>query len=455
MRQWRSPILRLALGQAGVLMLAFAIMAGASYVTLATLNEQAMKRTVTNEVSDLRNWYSEEGAKGLGEALADRADAASPDTVYLMTRDVRQWRVPDEPSLTPPLLRRAGWHDLTLMLGGQEREVLALVIAFPDGTRLLVGHIAWERERLDRSLRRALVLGLCLALLMATLLGIGMTRAIDTALSGPLRIAGRFADGELDARITPNGSEDSFDRLNHTLNAMFSRIQDLVGGIAHTTDAIAHDLRTPLTRLRTQLEAARAGTSDSTAAAALEDALAETDRLLDTFRAILRLARLEADTNAPDTPLDLTALVLDAVDLLEAVAETRGQRIEVNTHPVSAVGDRDQLFQVLVNLLDNAIKYGPPDSVIQVELTASGDTARLAVSDAGPGIPEADRERVFDRFVRLEAHRGSPGNGLGLALVRAIVRHHGGRIRLLDARPGLRVEVSLPTRHPESAPANS
>ena len=96
-----------------------------------------------------------------------------------------------------------------------------------------------------------------------------------------------------------------------------------------------------------------------------------------------------------------------------------------------------------------------PISVIQVELTASGDTARLAVSDAGPGIPEADRERVFDRFVRLEAHRGSPGNGLGLALVRAIVRHHGGRIRLLDARPGLRVEVSLPTRHPEAAPANS
>lgn len=447
-RRWRSPILRLALGQAGILLLAFAVMAGAVYFTLASLTEQVMQRSLRSEITDLRDWYAEAGHKGLEEALNDRAENATPDTLYLMTRGKRVWRIPDTPALAPELLRQTGWHDLRLVLDGRDRDVLASVVAFPDGSRLLVGHVAWERERLEGSLRRALGLGLGLALLIATGLALSMSRAIGQALAGPLRVAGRFAEGELDARVTPNASGDSFDRLALTLNAMFSRIQDLVGGIAHTTDAIAHDLRTPLTRLRTRLESARTTATDPVAAAALEDALAETDRLLDTFRAILRMARLEADTRAPDTLLDLAALVQDAVELFEAVAEERGQHLHVATTPVQVPGDRDQLFQLLANLLDNAIKYALPGSIIRVELTRQGDEAQLSVSDPGPGIPEADRERVFDRFVRLESHRGSPGNGLGLALVRVIVRHHGGRIRLEDARPGLRVVVSLPARDP-------
>ncbi|MGC4094348.1 MAG: HAMP domain-containing sensor histidine kinase [Polyangiaceae bacterium] len=315
---------------------------------------------------------------------------------------------------------------------------------FPDGSHLLVGHIAWERERLNVAMRRELGMGFLLVLIMAAALAFIMSRAIARALAGPLTVASRFADGNLDARATPNASGDSFDRLTLTLNAMFARIQDLVGGIAHTTDAIAHDLRTPLARLKTRLEAARSASRDPAAQAEVEAAIAEADKLLATFQAMLRLARLEADTRTPDTPVDLQALAQDAAELFEALAEDFGQILHVQADAITVKGDRDQLFQLLVNLLDNAIKYSPAGSTIFLKLHQQNGRALLSVSDNGPGIPEADRERVFDRFVRLESHRGSPGNGLGLSLVRAIARHHGGRVQLEDARPGLRVVVELP-----------
>lgn len=452
-RRWRSPILRLALTQAGIFLLAFAGVGGGAYFTLSAITEQAMERSLRSEVGDLQDWYAEAGAGGLREALADRSSDADPDTFYaLHTRRLSQ-HVPATLVLPAELMQTPGWHDFSLVVNGRERQAVARVVVFPDGVRLLVGHIAWERERLDAALRRALGLGLLLALFIASGLALAMSRAIRRALAGPLAVAGRFAEGELNARVIPNNSGDGFDQLARRLNAMFSRIQELVGAIAHTTDAIAHDLRTPLTRLRSRLEAARRAAVATPAEAAIDNALAETDRLLDTFQAILRLARLEADTAVPAAAVDLAALVQDGGELFEAVAEARQQQLEVSTEPVFVRGDRDQLFQLLVNLLDNAVKYSPPGSRLQLALQLAGNQARLTVTDPGPGIPEADRERVFDRFVRLEAHRGSPGNGLGLALVRAIVRHHGGRIRLEDARPGLRVVVELAgADRPESLP---
>lgn len=444
--RWRSPILRLALTHATAFLIAFLLLGSAGYFTLAGINEQAMQRTVHRDIADLRDWFDEAGLSGVQEALDDRRADADPDAFYVLQSHGYTQQVPTNLQLPAGLLQQNGWHDFALATAQGERPALAKVVVLADGSRLLAGHIAWERERLDRGMRRELGIGLVIVLLMAMGLAFVMSRAIARALSGPLAEAERFAQGQLDARATPNDSGDSFDRLARTLNAMFARIQDLVGGIAHTTDAIAHDLRTPLARLKTQLEVARKATQDTAAAQPVEAALAESDRLLATFQAMLRLARLEADTRRPDSPVDMAALVQDAGELFEALAEDRGQHLEVQTRQLFVSGDRDQLFQLLVNLLDNALKYSPADSTVRVDLQRSGDQARLTVSDSGPGIPEADRERVFDRFVRLESHRGSPGNGLGLALVRAIVRHHGGLIRLEDARPGLRVVVELPLR---------
>ncbi|HQQ58531.1 MAG TPA: HAMP domain-containing sensor histidine kinase, partial [Thermomonas sp.] len=240
-------------------------------------------------------------------------------------------------------------------------------------------------------------------------------------------------------------SGDAFDQVAQRFNAMLDRIEELLSGVRHATDHIAHDLRTPLTRLRNRLEDLRQQQTDPGVQLRLDKALAETDQLLQSFGALLRLARIEAQPLEGDAPLqDLRELADDAVELYAPIAAERGIRISTQLQTVTVRGDRDQLFQLLVNLLDNALKYAPPGSEVTLSLEAQPDGACLQLADAGPGIPEHERARVFDRFQRLEAHRGSPGVGLGLSLVRAIVAHHGGHIELQDNAPGLRVRVMLP-----------
>jgi signal transduction histidine kinase len=256
--------------------------------------------------------------------------------------------------------------------------------------------------------------------------------------------AARVGEGELGLRAPTDGSDDAFDRLARRFNAMLDRIEDLLGGVRHATDHIAHDLRTPLTRLRNRLEEARLR-PDGERDRALDAAIGETDQLLQAFAALLRLARIEAQPAVDDASvLDLAEVVADAVELYTPSALDHRLRLDAATVPARVRGDRDQLFQLVVNLLDNALKYAPPGSTVRVALECHDGDAILAVDDEGPGVPEAERERVFDRFQRLEVHRGSPGIGLGLSLVRAIVLRHGGHVRLLDRRPGLGVRIALP-----------
>jgi signal transduction histidine kinase len=225
---------------------------------------------------------------------------------------------------------------------------------------------------------------------------------------------------------------------------MLNRIHELVGGIQSSTDAIAHDLRTPLMRLKTRLEQARLASADPTAAREIESAIAEADQLIATFNSLLRLARLEASDAPPTEPVALEQVVADAVEMWQVVAEARGQTLVARWQPVRIAGDRDLLFQLLSNLLDNAIKYAPAASRIEIELQADADAAVLSLSDEGPGIAPDQRERVFDRFVRLESHRGTPGSGLGLSVVRAIAIRHRADIRLESGASGLRIVIRFP-----------
>jgi len=264
-------------------------------------------------------------------------------------------------------------------------------------------------------------------------------------------------EGDLTGRLPVNGSGDELDRLSQNLNLMLARIEQLMAGLREVSDNIAHDLKTPLSRLRNRVEAAlREPYAEPAYREALERTIEEADGLIKTFNALLSIARLEAGAAGDNKEsLDVSELVRDVAELYEPVAEERGIMLKADAvGPVYTRADRQLLGQAIANLIDNALKYGAPDRTesangvvpeVSVTAGAAGSMAEIAVTDRGPGVPAGERERVLGRFVRLEASRSEPGSGLGLSLVAAVARLHGGALRLEDNDPGLKVILSLPT----------
>jgi signal transduction histidine kinase len=265
--------------------------------------------------------------------------------------------------------------------------------------------------------------------------------------------------GDLSGRLSVMGSGDEFDRLAHNLNAMLERIESLMRGLKEVTDNIAHDLKTPLTRLRNRCEAAlRTARSEAEFRAVLEDTIEESEGLIRTFDALLMIARAESgEVREGMAEFDVAEVARDVGELYEPLAEDKGLTLEVEAKQHAAVkGNRELVSQALANLVDNAIKYAAPPTAepsgavngersgILVKADAEQDRIVLTVSDHGPGIPQDDRSRVVGRFVRLERSRSLPGCGLGLSLVSAVARLHGGELKLEDNAPGLRARISLP-----------
>jgi signal transduction histidine kinase len=271
-------------------------------------------------------------------------------------------------------------------------------------------------------------------------------------------------DGDLTGRLPIAGTGDELDRLAGNLNAMLERIEALMHGLKEVSDNIAHDLKTPLTRLRNRCEEAlRLAEDESQYRAALETTIEESDALISTFNALLMIARAESG-QARDNMSDFDAaeIARGVGDLYEPLADDKGLVLKVEAPGSAPVrGNRELVSQALANLVDNAIKYGRrdggevngADADIVVKAMGEGDRILLTVADAGPGIPEADRSRAVERFVRLEQSRSQPGSGLGLSLASAVARLHGGELKLEDNHPGLRTVISLPRAGPAQATA--
>jgi signal transduction histidine kinase len=252
--------------------------------------------------------------------------------------------------------------------------------------------------------------------------------------------------GDLSQRVAITGSGDEFDQLAGHLNEMLERIERLMEGMREVSDNIAHDLRTPLSRLRSRLEVALLEPPDGVRyAEVMRETIAEADALLGTFNALLSITQAEAgEQRTPPEEIDLAEIARAVCELYEPVADERGSALTLELDgPVPVRGDRHLLSQAAANLVDNALKYAASGAVTVAARRVGGE-ARLEVADHGPGIPPEHRERVFDRFVRLEASRSTPGQGLGLSLVRAVARQHGGGVRLEDNEPGLRAVLALP-----------
>ncbi|MDX1562575.1 MAG: HAMP domain-containing sensor histidine kinase [Gammaproteobacteria bacterium] len=331
--------------------------------------------------------------------------------------------------------------------GGNDIPVLAYVTApsrQQPGYRLLVGREIRELEQLQRTFRRASILGLGLTMSLALAGGLALAWSAQRRVAQLNRTTRQIIAGDLSQRVPVSGYHDEHAELAESVNTMLDQIESLLVGLRHVGDSIAHDLRGPLTRLRTRLEAL--ANEEQPSRASVRECLEQADALLATFSALLRISRIESGAyrRAFET-IDLAPIVRDVAELYHATAEDQLVHIRTHIDPAAKVfGDRELLAQTLTNLIDNALKFTPPGGHIDLELKEQRGRVLLTVADSGPGIPHEHRERVLQRFARLDEARSKPGNGLGLALVRAVCDQHDGKLSLSDNAPGLRVTLSLP-----------
>jgi signal transduction histidine kinase len=335
---------------------------------------------------------------------------------------------------------------------GQLRGALVRAVSLPAGNRLLVGRDLEERERFNDVLNQAIRI-LIGALLVFGVLGAFVVARRALARMDAMTASGQtIMEGDLTQRLPVAGSGDEIDRLAISLNAMLDRISLLMQGMKEVSDNIAHDLKTPLTRLRNSAEEAlRTAASREEYRAALERTIEESDGLIRIFNALLSIARAEAGSGSDAfREVDVSGLLTDLAEIYEPAAEEAGARLVANVAPgLTAQGNRELLGQAVANLIDNVLKYGLPPvtgAPAEISLAAHAGDGRLfiSVADRGEGVPEADRGKVLERFQRLDRSRNKPGSGLGLSLAAAVARLHKGELRLDGNEPGLRATLELP-----------
>jgi signal transduction histidine kinase len=433
------------------------------YWTSADFVERQTEATLDAEVTGLAEQYAQRGLSGLVQIVAARSAGDRGDgMLYLVTnRDGRPLagNISDWPTGVPV---RAGSLSFQIDVPGQSDAVgkgkgrsethpaRGVLFAVPDGYRLLVGRDISDatafRDRIKATLMWAGLIALGIGLLGGTVMSRNMLRRVEQVN----RTAERVIAGNLSDRVPRRGTHDEFDQLAANLNGMLDQIERLMSGMREVTDNVAHDLKTPLARLRARLELALLGPDDPLARTdAIRAAIEEADRLLATFNALLSIAEAEAGAGGRSgEKLDLGEVARAVVELYEPVAEEKGFALRLDSAPATMIrGDRHLLSQALANLIDNALKYGAAEYAggdISIVVHQSDGRAVIEVADRGPGIPEGDRASVFDRFVRLEPSRSTPGNGLGLSLVRAVARRHEANVTLGDNYPGLKVRIEFP-----------
>jgi signal transduction histidine kinase len=414
--------------------------------------------TIAAEADGLKAVAHGQGPEALAVAIAERSKSARDQLYYLAGPDGR--KIAGNLNRWPPELkdRRGGLFRYAAgpVPDASERVAVGVPIALQGGERLLLARDVEEQIHFIRHVRNVFLAGFGMLVVIGLAGGVAASRLILNRIASITATSESIMAGDMSRRIALSGSGDELDELARRLNAMLDRIEQLMAGLREVSDNIAHDLKTPLNRLRNRTEAAlRDGRSAEDYREGLSRALEEADEIIKTFNALLLIARLEA--GAVEETLeefDATALVRDAVELYEPLAEESRTHLKLASETsVIVKANRQLIGQAVANLIDNAIKYAGTSTCaaelrnfpdITVTVARQDDWVEIAVADRGPGIPASDRERVLKRFVRLEASRTRPGTGLGLSLVAAVARLHKGTVRLEDNEPGLRVVLSWP-----------
>jgi signal transduction histidine kinase len=458
---FRATAFKLTLAILGVSAVGAGLVLGIVAWQVIKLVDAETTQTIEAEANGLAEQYEQGGVRKLGSAIEARTREPG-SALYLLTDSAGEPLAGNIGQLPPGVIDRVGFVDTTYEAADgstKGKRALARIFALPGGFRLLVGHDLADRARIGAVMVRALATSLIFLAGLAALGALFVARRVLRRIDAMNSSARAIMAGDLSQRLPVSGSGDELDRLALGLNEMLARIADLMAGLREVSDNIAHDLRTPLTRLRNHVEEALRQDADPSAyRVALERTIEESDGLIRIFDALLMIARAEAGADrAAMSAFDIGGVVTGVTELYEPLAEEKGFELTVAVSPgLAMTGNRELIGQAIANLIDNALKYGAAAAAsggrIDVAARREGSHIVIEVADHGSGIGNADRQRVFDRFVRLEGARSRPGSGLGLSLAAAVARLHGGAVRLEDNSPGLKVVVTLPARDPALAP---
>ena len=460
---FRTTTFKLTLVYLTVFGLFAAFLLGYFALNTRRLIDEQIADIVNAEITGLTEQYR---LGGIGQlVLVVNARAQRPgSSLYLVTTFKGQALAGNVTALQPGILDQPSWTEtiyrrLDETEENTEHHALVRVSKLPGEFRLLVGRDLDERERLYHIVLSAGRWSIAIVLVLGLAGGLFVTRRVLRRVDAMTETTRTIMAGDLGERLPVGGSGDEIDRLAANLNQMLERIESLMHGLKEVSDNIAHDLKTPLTRLRNRAEQAlRAAGNEAEYRHALESTIEESDGLITTFNALLMIARAESGQAREDMKeFDAAEIAHDVCELYEPLAEEKGLALKIEAAvPAPVKGNRELVSQALANLVDNAIKYTEPDgkafngapAEILVRADNAGDRILLTVADRGPGIPQADRSRAVERFVRLEQSRSHPGSGLGLSLAAAVARLHGGELTLEDNAPGLKTVIALPRKGP-------
>jgi signal transduction histidine kinase len=422
-----------------------------SYVYLSTASyvRSRSDRAIVTEYLSLRGAYERSGRDGLIEVIQQRmADKSFADNVYILVDPSRAVLAGNLGTWPSTVAAAGGWTEFRapeLSPKTTNRPLLrAMIETFPSGDRLLAGRDISDLDSFAEQIKMAVISGVALIFVLAVFASIGVTRRTVGRIEQINATSRAIMLSGLDKRIPLRGSHDEWDRVAENLNLMLDRIETLMAEVKQVSDNVAHDLRTPLTRMRGRLEKAyhgeRTAEDDQTL---IGDTIADLDAVLRIFSSLTRIAQIETQARrGAFRTVNLAEIASEVVELYDAAAEQDGTRLAVvGDREVLVTGDRDLIFDAIANLVDNAIKHGRAGGHVVVANENMDGQSVISIADDGPGIPDGQYEHVFKRFYRLEHSRCTLGNGLGLSLVAAVARLHGARIEMLDNAPGLKLKL--------------
>jgi signal transduction histidine kinase len=422
-----------------------------SYVYLSTSSyvRSRSDRAIMSEYLSLHGAYERSGRDGLIALIQQRiADKGFADNVYILVGPSLAVLGGNLKAWPSAVTTARGWTEFRApepLPNATNRTLLrAMLETFPSGDRLLVGRDISDLDSFTEQIKTAVISGVALIFVIAGVTVFLVTRRTVGRIESINATSRAIMLSGLDKRIPLRGTNDEWDRVAENLNLMLDRIETLMGEVKQVSDNVAHDLRTPLTRMRGRLEKAyhgqRVGENDQSL---IGDTIADLDAVLRIFASLTRIAQIETQARkGAFRTVNLAEIASEVVELYDAAAEQDGTRLTVvGNREVLVTGDRDLIFDAIANLVDNAIKHGRAGGQVVVANENMDGRSVISIADDGPGIPADEHEHVFKRFYRLEHGRYTPGNGLGLSLVAAIARLHGARIEMLDNSPGLKLKL--------------